>query len=498
MRSKEEYRSPAPFFAAAFALLAALAAGGCSGRGAPPNCLILMVDTLRPDHMGCYGYFRDTSPAMDRLAGEGALFENAFSTTSWTLPAHAALFTSLFDTVHSTILDGKPLNEKRLTLAEVLKGQGFRTAGFYTGPYLSYFFGLSQGFDTYENCASEKTDDWLSNGDGFLKAHRLSHKDITSPRLLDRALRWMEENRQQPFFLFLHFFDVHYDYIPPPPFDKKFDPHYKGKMDGKNYYFKKAIHKKMNPRDLDHIKALYDGEIAFVDLHIGRLLQKMEEWNILNRTLIVLLGDHGEEFFEHGGKGHRQSLYDEVIRIPLIFRLPSVLPQKTRVSSPVRIIDVMPTVLEILRAPLPDEAMGASLLNSMMEGTGPDLPIFAELHLWNTRLYTFRTPKSKVILDWDRDRCVIFDLQRDPEEGHPASPFRSLQGQAMVENLYHWIRHTEDLSSRLPRSEEKEAILPESVKNQLKALGYISDEEERPAAGGEEPGEKRPPGRQEQ
>ncbi|MBU0617850.1 MAG: sulfatase-like hydrolase/transferase, partial [Planctomycetes bacterium] len=194
-----------------------------AGDSTYPNILLISVDALRPDHLGCYGYGRATSPNIDKLAGEGALFENAISSTSWTLPAHAALFTGLADSVHGCTDTDRRLAENRYTLAERLKDAGYATVGFFSGPYLHPVFELGQGFDEYVDCTSYPE---LTERNGIdakavdsASVHERSHRDITNPRVYERASAWLTENKRRPFFMFVHMWDVHFDFIPPPPYD---------------------------------------------------------------------------------------------------------------------------------------------------------------------------------------------------------------------------------------------------------------------------------------
>jgi len=444
----------------------------------PSNCLVLMVDSLRADHLGCYGCPRETSPVIDRLAREGAQFEQAFSTTSWTLPAHAALFTSLFDSVHRVFIDGRRLNGRRVTLAEALADAGYRTAGFYTGPYLSVRYGLDQGFETYESCSAAFTEGALDERQSARRAHRESHREISSPRLVERSLAWLERQGDEPFFLFLHFFDVHYDYIPPPPFDTRFDPDYQGPISPDNYSHNPAVHPGMPARDLEHLVALYDGEIAHVDAQIGRIINRLAAMDLLEDTLIVLLSDHGEEFFEHGGKGHRQTLFRESVHIPLIIRHPRVVPRGIAPRGRVRIVDVMPTILDLLDIPCPDEAMGSSLLPRMTGSDGRSLPVFCELTGPQLRKTALRRGRFMAHKDHKGQETTVYDLRRDRLEQHPLRPSVSKGGTETVGALRQWIRRTNRLWQDLPRDTEIPFTPDAELDRQLRALGYLEGEPE--------------------
>ena len=212
---------------AVFAVFALAALAACARTPAGPNVVLVSIDSLRADHAGCYGYARKTTPVLDRLAGEGVLCEQHISSSSWTLPAHAALFTSLPDGLHGCTDTNFALAAGARTLARRFQEAGYRTAGFYCGPYLHPAFGLAQGFDSYEDCSSYPgmmARVAEASGREEARINRASHADVTGERV-DRALeRWFSERGEGPFFLFVHLWDVHFDYIPPPPFDRAFDP----------------------------------------------------------------------------------------------------------------------------------------------------------------------------------------------------------------------------------------------------------------------------------
>ena len=216
----------------------AAAKGVPATEPAKPNVVLISVDTLRPDHLGCYGYHRATSPRIDQLAAQGALFENTISSTSWTLPAHAAMLTSLADTVHGCTDTDKRLEGHHTTLAECLATVNYATAGFFSGPYLHPAFGFAQGFETYLDCTAYPTLEARARKDRDNLDMRLkSQQDITNPRVYEQVSLWLKQNHRRPFFLFVHMWDVHFDLIPPAPYDTMFDPNYTGTINGRNFFF---------------------------------------------------------------------------------------------------------------------------------------------------------------------------------------------------------------------------------------------------------------------
>jgi arylsulfatase A-like enzyme len=442
-----------------------------------PNIILISVDTLRPDHLGCYGYHRNTSPRIDQLATEGALFENAISSTSWTLPAHCAMFTGLADTVHGCLDMDRRLDDSRTTLAERFKAVGYATVGFFSGPALHPIFGVSQGFDKYVDCTSfsELTLRVATAGqslDGGVVG-AAAHADITNPRVYEEVQKWLKENVRRPFFMFIHMWDVHSDFIPPPPYDRKFDPDYAGSVTGENFIIDPSINPKMPQRDLEHIIALYDGEIAWTDEHIGKILDDLERLELRDSTVVMLLADHGEEFFEHGRKGHRKTLYDEVIRIPLIVCYPGRVPAGQRFQQQARMIDVVPTLLELVGMPAPTDVMGQSLVPLFSGRRLPDDPLaVSELFSVGRELRSFRRPDRKMIYNEQTRAALLYNLAADPGEAAPLPDAAGPIAQLMSDDAQRARRWLDDFRSRLPASTAV-PVLPDKVRRQLESLGYV-------------------------
>jgi arylsulfatase A-like enzyme len=489
----------------------ALLAGCPGGSDAPPpradatwpNVVLVSIDTLRPDHLGCYGYSRATSPRIDALAAEGALFENVISSTSWTLPAHAALFTGLGDSAHGCYDTDRALDDSRTTLAERLKAMGYATAGFFSGPYLHPVFGLAQGFDSYVDCTSyAELSMRTAASTGTVEDNTIeneSHRDITSPRLTEAVRRWLQSHHEErPFFLFAHMWDVHFDYIPPAPYDTMFDPDYTGDVTCDDFYFNEKINPKMSPRDLEHVVALYDGEIAWTDMHLGKILDEIDALGLRESTILIIVSDHGTEFFEHGGKIHRRTLFDEVIRIPLIVRAPGRVPPGTRVAEQVRLIDVAPTILDFLGVARPRDVMGQSL--APLVGGRPlaeDNLAISELLTMKFDAQSFRRPERKLIANLTGDMLLFFDLRDDRTEGRAAfNPKSDLPWMAA-------LRADRD-TGRAALAKFRDMLppatatpqLPESVLRQLRSAGYVGggdDEADAPDSPSESPPTAPPP-----
>lgn len=446
----------------------------------PPNVLFISVDMLRADHLHCYGYSRPTSPRLDRLAAEGVLFQNEISSSSWTLPAHAALFTSLPDSVHGCTDTDKRLPSSLTTLAERFAAAGYLTAGFFSGPYLHPAFGLGRGFQTYVDCTSyantldaKKADDWAMDPGVMEK----SHEDVTNPIILANVKKWLDAHVHERFFLFVHMWDPHYDFIPPPPYDTLFDPGYSGWVTGRNFFDDPRINRTMDPRDLAHLLALYDGEIAATDDAIGRMLDLLGAAGVLDDTIVCVTSDHGTEFFEHGAKGHRKTLFDECIHVPLILRFPAGLPRGRAVAAQTRSIDVGPTLLGLAGLDPPTRVLGHSLLPLVEQGApGFDNTAISELFTVGRRMRTLRTPDWK-LTDAMHDQLRFYmNLKDDPREQHIFRDMTTAVGVELSKRYETWVNALNQLRDRLQVRPEQSQV-PGDVMRALRSVGYVGDED---------------------
>ena len=377
------------------------------GRAEPPatryNLLLISLDSCRADHLKCYGYDRDTSPHLDRLAREGVLFENASAAGSWTAPSHTSMFTALYPSVHGVLRLGPQdqLGEGSPTLAECLAQSGYVTAAFVTGPVLDHYFGFNRGFQLYDDFTVNQA---LENDDALnrlMRGDNLLDQAVTNPVITDAAAQWLEKHSRESFFLFLHYWDCHYDYIPPAPYDRKFDPDYRGKEDGRDMIKREpALEKDLDipAADLAHMAALYDGEIAFTDQHVGRIVQVLQDLRLAGKTLVIVLSDHGEAFLEHGKLLHAGSLYEEVLHVPLIMRLPGVIPAGKRVAGNVSHVDLMPTALGLLQAECPSQIQGIDLSPAILSDQPvPERMICSEMMAYGQNLRAVRWDNRKLL-----------------------------------------------------------------------------------------------------
>ena len=458
------------------ALLAlALLVCGCSRARKHPNVLLVSIDSLRADHLGCYGYARATSPAIDRLAAEGLLFEQHVSSSSWTLPGHASLFTSLPDSLHGAFDSDRRIPESARTLAERFHEAGYRTQGFFAGPFLHPAFGFGQGFDGYTDCASYAGEidarpvaEWAED----LDLQRKSHVDVTNPAVHAAWSKWFAGRGEEPFFAFVHLWDVHYDYIPPPPYDTRFDPDYTGRVTGRDFFTDPAINGRMPERDKQHVVALYDGEIAWTDSFIAKLREDLERAGLLGDTIIAVTSDHGEELFDHGGKGHRLTLFDEVLHIPLVLRYPRGLPSGVRVRAQTASIDVGPTLLELAGLEAPADVLGTSLVPLARDPQAAHaLRAVSELATTGRNLRAVRTLQYKLIDDVGQSQHYFFDLAKDPVEHRGSVNFATELGRRAQQGYLEEVARMERFLAAHP-PQVQGAQVPSDVQRQLQHFGY--------------------------
>lgn len=307
----------------------------------PDNIILIVIDTLRADHLGVYGYEKPTSPNLNAFAMQSTVYDSCFAQAPWTQPSIATIFTSRYPTQTGIHCLHDRLDEQHLTLAEILKGEGYQTTGIYSHTVLRRRFGFGQGFDTFENC--------LTPGEDPSKV-RSSH------RVTKKAVDWLREHGHQPFFLFLHYFDPHYDYLRHPEIDY---PEYHGMLRSPmpiNTLRHKR--KQLQEEDLRYLVALYDGEIRYTDQCIGLLFEEINALNLQENTLIIVTADHGEEFMTHGWIGHTRTLYHELIHVPLIVRYPRASHAPRRIKGVFELADILPTILNHLGLQTPSRDQG--------------------------------------------------------------------------------------------------------------------------------------------
>jgi len=400
------------------------------------NVLLITLDTTRADRIGAYGYGLAETPRLDALASDGVLFENTVTPTAFTLPSHSSIMTGLYPPFHGIRLNGgAALADVQTTLAERLAASGYRTGAVVGAFVIDQRWGLNQGFesfnDDFEVAADQKLD--------------LAGVQRPGDRVVDLGLEWLDQPDERPFFAWLHFYDPHIPYDPPEP--------YRSKFESVGEY------------------GLYDGEIAFADSQVGRLLDWLDDRRLAENTVVVVVGDHGESLGDHGEKEHGYYIYDATVKVPLIVRVPGPEFGGIRVPAQVRTIDVLPTVLALVGVEAPDPLHGESLVPLILEPTaeGPEYAYSESMsvHLqygWSA-LYSVRTSSHKFI---EAPREELFNLVADPSESENLLQ-REPDVAEEMRNALEALR--EEIEVGAP--EIQEADLDQETLGMLAALGYV-------------------------
>ena len=333
-----------------------------------PNIILISIDTLRRDHVGIYGYKKNTTPTIDNIAKEGIYFENAFSASSWTLPAHMSMFTGLPPSIHSVEEKTNTLSKDIQTVTQLIKLKKYKTAAIVTLLFVSSKYGFDAGFDKFFERFKKKAD-----------------------IITDNALGWLKKNNNQPFFLFLHYWDAHWPYLPPEKYAEMFGVNTKNtrwRKWGRLQFLRKYSDPRipMSENVKKNVIALYDGEIRNVDYNINRIITYLKKKDIYNNTIFVITSDHGEEFKEHNSFGHGHSLYSEVINVPLIIRFPSKIKSGLKIREPVITSDIPLTLLNLLKIKPPTQFKKYSInleqyFTGSLKNTIKDRKIFVESKL---------------------------------------------------------------------------------------------------------------------
>ncbi|TNF61310.1 MAG: hypothetical protein EP303_05845 [Deltaproteobacteria bacterium] len=429
------------------------------------NVVVLVIDTLRADKLRPFNVeTRVKTPVIDRFASEGVVFELAQSPENWTKPAVASILTGLHPLTHQQKTGDAALPSSAELLSEHLKGEGFTTGSFIANGYVSDRFGFDQGWDDYSN--------YIREG-GSTEA-----KDV-----FDKAGNWIEAHKDERFFAYIQTIDPHVPYDPPGEYLQMYDPsEYSGQIRPRmtGDLLEKA---KRNPpevvfdaSDKRRLKALHDGEITKHDHFFGAFLERLAELGLADDTLVVVTSDHGEEFEDHGSWGHGHSVYQELLHVPLLFRLPNRLPAGAKVGNAVSTLDISATVTELLGVPGMVHNEGHTLVGLML-GEAPSQPTVAFSDFQDDRR-VITTGRWKLILRGNLT-STMFDLVADPMEKKQldASAFpigrryaRMLLGQFLgASNRGDWLSAEQKGGTQLQR---ENADMDDTIRDQLRALGY--------------------------
>lgn len=430
----------------------------------PENVILMVVDTLRADHLGVYGYGRDTSPALDALARESTVFLDVTSQAPWTTPAITSLLTSLYPSAHGILtreVNGKPASLARahVTLAEALSQHGWQTAAFMTNPWLRKETALDQGFGLYEEIPGLKPACTAVNG---------------------AAGKWLDGHGAKPFFLYLHYMDVHGPYEAPAPYDQLFPQTTPARVLSPKEASAVPTYLRLKGVDtLDGYVAAYDRGIRFWDDCLAEFMGRLKKEPFAARTTVIVVADHGEEFLEHGGFNHGGTLFQEQVHVPLVWWNSGARRAVRHVETPVKLIDIPATILDLLGLPVPQEFQGHSLLDLMEGGTAAPSPVFAEaavefggLPLRNGPIRSVRLESQKVIENVNSGRLWLYDLASDPREQADTSVPRAEAAAKLRASFRDWM---DGNLRRTVAADDGAAPLDPSTQERLRALGYADD-----------------------
>ncbi len=402
------------------AVLGGVLWAGCSGGPSGRFVVLVIMDTVRRDALGCYGNDRGTTPRLDLLAADGVRFDRAISSSGWTLPSVASILTGNWATIHGALGRGSNLTAIRremTTAAEVMKAAGYRTAAYTNAAFVSPELGIDRGFDVFDH------------------VYAFNENTRRADETLNAAIEYAREHRREDCFIMVHLFDPHLDYDPPPDYATRF-------TDGRAeppppLSIEICLDMQRDDdtvapteADIEYVRGVYHGEVAFMDEQIGRLVDELKDMDLYDRAMIVAVADHGEEFWEHGGFEHGHTLYDELVDVPLIVKFPSDLHPTTRVVKwQVRTLDIMPTVFDYLAVKVPESFAGESLLSYVRGEPRGHRNVLSESLLYGTRRVAWRTARYVYIqdiedgrddigelYDWNNDRGERVDLSRDYPE----------------------------------------------------------------------------------
>lgn len=391
-----------------------------------PNVLLITLDTVRADRLGCYGYEAAKTPAIDQLAANGTLFQSAFCQVPLTLPSHVSLMTGTFPRSNGVRINGATkLGAGIPTLAEEFKQAGYATAAFVSAAVLDAAYGLDRGFDVYDDSLGT-----VAEGGGETLERR-------GDRTTDAAIAWLGRPENDGFFAWIHLFDPHHPYEPPDPYKSTIE----------------------NP---------YDGEIAFTDAQVARIMQVLREKDLQDKTLVVVAGDHGEAFAEHGEYRHGIFLYDTTLQVPLIFWLPGAVASAKTVAGNVGLVDVFPSILDVAGLTVPENVEGRSFAAALAGEALPMRAVYAETQ-YPKLAYGWSSLRAWVAQDWkyvDAPSPELYNRETDPAESANVVADSIDVADAMKSELRLFAAQTTLLA-------EPESVTDSALSSQLEALGYV-------------------------
>jgi arylsulfatase A-like enzyme len=427
-----------------------------------PNVLLISIDTTRRDHCSTYGYQRPTTPVLDELGQQGAVFDLAYAPIATTAPSHATMLTGCYPISHRLIKNGLTLDKDYTTLPEMLRPHGFQSAAVVSAFVLDSKFGLAQGFDHYDDDIPPAETTWKKDELQGLTVPQGSvdrRADFTS----SRAIQWLrgQRNPERPFFMLVHYFAPHFPYVPPEEFAQRFVP-------------AGAVRQSMREQ-----VGLYDAEIAYTDTEIGRLLKELETLQIDQNTIVVVTADHGEGLKQHGYMFHAIHIYEEAVRVPLIIRYPPQISAGRRFSEPVEFTDLVPTLLDLLEIDVPAGLFQGTNLAGALRGEAElesDRPVFLHRRHFSGlyrgdqfvkgELFGVRKGDWKYIEGKEENMRQLFNLQDDPLERKNLLNQYPENAQRLVQLLEQWQRTNYNAKPALNNMTDEDI-------RKLRSLGYV-------------------------
>ena len=439
--------------------------GQCSGF----DIVLITIDALRYDHLGCSGYQRNTSPEIDHLAGSGIRFTRCYAQAPHTHPSIASVMTGTYPRTHRSIVGSRILSPANRTMAEILQDAGYRTGAFVQNYWLSETFGFNQGFSEFHNLDIE----------------------LSGNRSMEHILEWLESQESDPRFLWLHFLEPHAGYMPRQQWIKEYLPDYQG--DFFTFTNDMLIECRCNgirlpEEELDYIQACYDSEIRWTDEAIDRIIHFVRDRSGHRPVLFIITSDHGDEFYDHGSLGHDHTLYDELLHVPLILYSPEVWQKPTVISSPVGSIDILPTVLDLLGLDQPAGLEGISLLEFSGSNFPSNRPVIAQRyffrlasHLISITQYPWKMAVEIPDIDhndihnWsiDADRCpaLLYNLSSDPDESMDLMASEPEVAAELLDILVAWSHSGTDRN--VHEAHDNEQPIDNETRSRLQTLGYL-------------------------
>ena len=412
------------------------------------NLIYIVLDAARPDHFSCYGYKYKTTPNIDKIAEESLIFDNAFTQAVYTLASTSSLFTGLYPVSHYTVMDYQKLSDEFYTLAEAFKDKGFLTIAEISNPYLSDKFNMHQGFVFFKE--NWKTENIL---------------------LKSETIDFIKKKKKR-FFLYLHYTSPHAPYNPPLKFKRKFGAHLCNKEIGTVEYLEEIENGKieLKEKDLECLIKLYDANLNYVDYYIGKVIKLLKKENLFDNSILIITSDHGEGFFEHGKIQHNTTVYEEMIKIPLIIKFPKESGIKPRkISHLVEIVDLTATFFDLFRLPrkMKYKLEGKSLLPLIFSNQAMKEFIFSRTIIPISR-YCIRSERYKYILDLNSNEAELYDLKNDSQEK------KNLVSNKFLSFYFHqYLLHHLSSAQKIKKEKEKYIEIDEKTKEKLRSLGYL-------------------------